>query len=281
MLLGQGCTGPALQMYPAGNQETAATLAAFSQYRQKTEAECVCCIDAEADVTLSVSGWFSDRTGKISGYLQARKPGFIKFIAVNPLGQPLFIFTTDGKMFKSLDVFGEKAYLGSVHSETYEKFAPTGFEPENSFYWLTGRLGSGEVRIGQVMRSENPETYWLEIIHADSDSTSMVLFDPEEMVILRHVLLDPGGRHLIDLRYAGYQFLPGNRGTVPAGESAAPSLPAAGGYQCRVPKLITASSKGGDRQIEIELHAFLDDVHFSAADFHVEIPSHFEHLLVR
>ena len=90
LVLIQGCARPVLQTYPASEQEIEAALAAFTRYREISAEACSTCFDAEIDAALTVSGWFSDHTGKLSGYLQAMAPGYCKFIAVNPLGQPLF-----------------------------------------------------------------------------------------------------------------------------------------------------------------------------------------------
>jgi hypothetical protein len=276
----QGCARSVLQTYPASEQEIESAAEAFAQYRLISEEACGCCLDAEADAALSVSGWFSDHTGKISGYLQAMKPGYIKFAAINLLGQPLFIFLTDGNMFKSLNVFAEKAYLGSVHSDAYSKFAPPGFEAEFSYYWLTGRLQPGDIDIQAVMRDRDQENFWLQIKRAGSSTESMVLFDPEELIILRHILRDERGKHLVDVLYADHQTLPGKESK---GTGRGPVISASGGGEklCRIPAKITVSSHSDAQKIEVKLYSFLDDAHFSVQDFHLEIPDNFEQLPVK
>ena len=109
----QGCARPVLQTYPASEQEAQLAASAFTRYQKIYQDECACCLDAEADATVSVSGWFSNHTGKLSGYLQVLEPGYIKFVALNPLGQPILILLTNGRIFKSLNVLEGKAYMGS------------------------------------------------------------------------------------------------------------------------------------------------------------------------
>jgi hypothetical protein len=230
---------------------------------------CDCCLDAEADAVLSVSGWFSDHTGKLSGYLQAKKPGYIKFVAINPLGQPLFIFLTNGSMFKSLNVFEEKAYLGSVRSKAYKKLAPPGFEPEFSYYWLTGRLQPGDKEIAAVMRDEEQKRYWLQIRYADSSTDSMVLFDSEELIILRHIVRDEKGGHLVDIIYEDHQLKPGS------------GMQDVSSKICRVPAMISVSSHSGAEKIELKLASFLADAKFSEEDFQLDIPDNFKQFLVK
>ncbi len=268
----QGCARPILQTYPASRHDIELATEAFLRH-QKLHAEvCSCCLDAEADTALSVSGWFRDHTGKLSGYLQAMEPGYIKFVALNPLGQPLFILVTNGKTFKSLNVIEAKAYMGSVHSETFKRFTPFGFEPEYSYYWLTGRLPPGDMQIKKVMRDRQQQKFWLQINHSDSSMDSMVLFDPESMVIMRHVLRDERGDHLLDIHYSDYlQFA----------ENLSSPVSEVDRELCRIPAGITVSSKGGSEKIELKLHSFFSEANFSAADFQQDIPDNFEQLIVK
>jgi outer membrane lipoprotein-sorting protein len=279
----QGCARPVLQTYPAGEKEIETVSEAFVHYQEIRQDACGCCLDAEVDIALSVSGWFRDHRGKLSGYLQAMEPGYMRFVAINPLGQPWYILTTDGVMFKSLNVFAEKAYWGSVRSETYNTFAPAGFEPEYSYYWLIGSLKQGDMRIKAVMRDREQDAFWLQMNQADADTESMVLFDPEELLILRHVLRDKRGRHLADIVYEDYMPLYGRESKALRSMPAASPISATAEEQelCRVPGRITVSSQAGTEKIEVKLHSFIDDVHLSAEDFSQDIPDNFEQLFVR
>jgi hypothetical protein len=277
----QGCARPVLQTYPAGENEIEAVSKAFERYQETSRKVCGCCLDAEADAALSVSSWFRDHTGKLSGYLQAMEPGYIKFIAVNPLGQPLFILVTNGEMFQGLNVFEKKVYVGSVHSATYKKFAPPGLEPEFLFYWLTGRLQPGEMVIQAVMRDREQDAFWLQIKYADSGTDSMVLFDLADQVILRHVLRDERGSHLVDILYADYQSLPGKESQETGNDPAEVADTAMEKRLCRVPARIVLSSNMNAEKVEVKLHSFLDEADFTAADFYLKNPGSFEQLLVK
>lgn len=281
LLFIQGCARSVLQTYPASEQEFESAAAAFARFQQASEEVCGCCLDAEADAALSVSGWFSDRTGRLAGYLQAMKPGYLKFVAINPLGQPLLIFVTDGNIFTSLNVFDGIAYRGSVRSEGYWKFAPKGFDPQFSYYWLTGRLPPAEMRIEAVMRDREQDKFWLQIKYADLGTESMILFDPREFMILRHVLRDERGEHLMDVIYADHQSMPGGE-DKPTGNNSA-TIPAIyeGEDPCRVPGTVTVFTNGNAARMELKLSSFLKGVHFSPEDFSVEIPDNFDQLLVK
>jgi outer membrane lipoprotein-sorting protein len=278
----QGCARPVLQTYPAGEKEIAAVSEAFKRYQEISQETCACCLDAEVDVALSVPGWFREHTGKLSGYFQAMKPGYARFVALNPLGQPWYILVTDSEMIKSLNVFEEKAYLGSVRSEAYDKFAPAGFEPEKSYYWLSGRLPPGDIQIQAVMRDREQDGFWLQISQAGAiDHESMVLFDPDELLILRHVLRDERGRHLVDVLYTDYQQISGLGNRNPGSARADNSTIVATEDFCKIPGSISVSSQTGSEKITLKLHSFIEDAHFAAEDFSLEIPDNFEQLLFR
>lgn len=281
LVLSQGCTRTVLQTYPASSDEIATVKEAFARFRQFGREQCSCCLDAEVDVTVSISGWISDHTGKFSGYLQAMQPGYMKFVAINPLGQPLYIFTTDGRIFTGLNVHTEKAYLGSVQSQTYMKFAPLGFEPEFSYYWLTGRLPPGDTRIVAVTRNREPGKFWLRIHRVPATTDSMILFDPANLLILRHVMLDERGERLVDIRYDDYQSMAAAADIY--GNVAPANLAAGNGAatSCKVPATISIASREDAGEIGLRLYAFLKEPHLAAEDFAVHIPENFEQLLVK
>ena len=51
-------------------------------------------------------------------------------------------------------------------------------------------MPSGDMQIKAVMRDREQDAFWLQINHANRAAESMVLFDLDEMLILRHVLRD-------------------------------------------------------------------------------------------
>jgi hypothetical protein len=281
LLFSQGCARPVLQTFPASDIEIVAVEKAFVRFQEVGGQLCSPCLDAEADVALSVAGWFGDHTGKFYGYLQAMQPGYIKFVTLNPLGQPLFIFVTDGRLFKGFNVFAGKAYLGSVLSRTYREYAPPGLVPEYSYYWLTGRLEPGEPEIRAVMRDREPGKFWLQIHSANENSDSMVLFDPEDLTILRRVFLNGQGEHLADIRYGDYRVLSGPAETSAGNATRNPADPDEDRQPCKVPASISVSSRTAAGQIDIKLSAFLEDALLSAEDFHLAVPENFEQLLVK
>lgn len=280
-LFPQGCARSVLQTFAVAEDEAREATSAFTRYQMIYQDHCACCLDAETDAAVSVSGWFSNHTGKLSGYLQAMAPGYLKFVALNPLGQPIYILVTNGSEFKSLNVLEKKAYMGSVYSETFKKFSPPGFEPALSFYWLTGRLQPEELQVEAVKRDREVPAYWLQIGHAKSVNASMVLFDPAESLVLRHVLLDEKGEHLVDVTYEAYQPEAGKECRCTEEDQASEERTAPSEASCRVPGRILVSSGSGAQKIEIQLSSLLAGAVFSPEDFDLEVPANFEHLFVK
>jgi outer membrane lipoprotein-sorting protein len=280
LFFSQGCARPILRTLPVAENEVREVTSAFTRYQEIYQNYCGCCLDAEADAALSVSGWFSNHTGKLSGYLQAMAPGYIKFVALNPLGQPVYILVSNGSEFKSLNVLERKAYLGSVYSETFKKFSPAGFEPGLSFYWLTGRLEPKTLEVAAIRRDKVMQAYWLQLGQAMSGTDSMILFDPRELRILRHVLLDEKGEYLVDVRYESYQPAAGEMFRSREDDQPAENI-TANETSCSVPGRVLVSSGSGAQKIEIQFSAVLAGAEFSPADFDLEVPVSFEHLFVK
>ena len=281
LLLLQGCARPILQTLPASEDEIQFAASAFTSYKILQD-ECACCLDAEVDAALSVSGWFSNNhTRKLSGYLQAMEPGYIKFVALNPLGQPFLILLTNGKIFKSVNVLEGKAYLGSVNSETFKKFVPPGFDPGFSYYWLTGRLVPGDVEILKVRGDRKQNGYWLQIRYEQSGTESMILFNPEESVVLRQIVMSASGDYLVDLVYGEYQARHMKEKGVGDRASEITGSTDSREELCKIPtKLSVSSSVGAEKKIDLELFSIIPDAEFSPDDFVLEIPDNIELLIV-
>jgi len=270
-----------LQTYPASEQDIQLATSAFTRYKQIYQDDCACCLDAEVDVAVSLSGWFSNHTGKLSGYLQAMYPGYIKFAALNPLGQPIFILLTNGNTFKSLNVSEGRAYSGSVNSETFKKFAPAGFDPDYSYYWLTGRLPPENIDILEVRRDKEQNGYWLQVRYGQSGVDNMILFDPQEFVILRHIIFSDRDDLLLDFVYEDYQ--PGHMSDKHLADSDQEMIGSTDSNEaiCKIPtKLSISSNSAAERNMDLKLFSLIPGVEFSPDDFELEIPDSFEQLIV-
>jgi hypothetical protein len=217
------------------------------------QSECHCCIDANAVVTFK-SIWDS---GTISGYLQAMSPSYLKFVGVNPFGMPLAILVTDGERFHYVTIPESKGYEGDVSGATFTKYAPEGFLPEHGFYWIIGRLYPGKIQIVDVRKSEEGSGYWVEISYGPG-AKSLVLFDDQEVVLKRHIVVNDEEEKILDVSYDSYQPGP-----------------------CPLPGEITVRSLIHNSTLTVKLNDWLPDPKFSQQDFHYEIPVGFERVSVQ
>ncbi len=245
------CAGlPVSLSIPEEEKEEIITLFQDMVQRQK---ECQCCLDADVDITLKTI----IRSGSINGFLQTMAPSFVKFVGINPLGQPLVIFTSDGEAFLYIDVAGSRAYEGKVQSKSYLKYAPAGFEPEYLYYWLIGRLKPGPLHILSVSKAEKGDGFWLSLCCGSDAGESLVLFDREKKVLLQHILLNSDGNKLADVRYEEYS------------EGA-----------CPLPRRIALTLPGNNGSLSIKL-SWEAAARFTAADFEVKLPPGFEKVVVQ
>jgi len=276
----QGCAGSMLQASPVGEQETRIAESAFKQYLKMNWADCHGGLDAEVDATVRISGWFSNRKGKLSGYLQAKEPGYIKFVALNPLGQPILVFLSNGSDFKLLNILEGKAYTGPVNSETFKKFAPTGFAPETAYYWLTGRVEPG-AEIIRVLRDKEKRGYWLRLKGDDAGIVHMILFAPEGARILRHVIVERGGDQVLDVEYEEYRYDQESGHAVGTDNTRQIDRTGSGDGGCMIPSRIrVASNSGLEKRIELNFSSFIPGVKLSPADFELTIPANLDRLTV-
>jgi hypothetical protein len=278
-LLFTGCATKFIQTLPADPQEESTVSVAFQDMLKK-QANCGCCLDAEAEVTIAVSNWLGERSGTMTGFLQAMQPSYIKFVGVNPLGQPLFVFITDGFTFQNLQVPKSKVYEGLVRSEAFNNYVPAWFEPMYGFYWLTGRIKPGNFEIIDIRRDKEINGFWLQLQYTGSQYRNLILFDLQDTAILRHVLMDSEEKPHMDIQYADY--LPLVYETENGGEKDREHKNnTEESDSCRLPGSIRVASSNKSGQINLELHSFLPDSVFSEKDFTIDIPSGFKRVSVK
>ncbi len=215
--------------------------------------ECGCCVDAAVNVKLKSLFY----AGTINGYLQAMTPSSLKFVGVNLLGQPLAVLVSDGEIFRYLSIPESKGYKGSVSGETFAKYAPDGFQPEQTFYWLVGRLSPGIIQIRDVSRDEEGLGYWFKMNYKQSDMMSLVLFDPQGLVIRRHLIVDDHDEIIMNIFYDDYTAEP-----------------------CPLPGRITVKSLLHNSSIELEFMDWREDVSFSRDEFELRLPPGFSRVIV-
>ncbi|OGQ96146.1 MAG: hypothetical protein A2521_12495 [Deltaproteobacteria bacterium RIFOXYD12_FULL_57_12] len=261
-LLIAGCAGRLPPMTDLSATESGAVAAAFAEVQAQAR-RCGPCFDAEVEAQVSFSNLLGSKSGRLVGYLQAMAPASLKFVAVNPLGQPLFVFVTDGQRFRSLIVLEAREYEGPVQSALFRKYAPPGFEPAEAFAWLSGWPGAS-AGIVAVRRAVAEEGYWLELHRGSDSAQSYILFEPNSGEVRRHILQDGQGRLTMDVSYDG-------QAATGAGSAAG----------CRLPARITVAALPSNGNLILDLKdVLLPETPFGADVFAVESPAGFQKIVV-
>lgn len=243
-----------------GERESQEVLLAFQDMIDQQK-DCQKFIDAS--VTVSFDSWL--QSGAVDGYLQSMAPSYLKFVGLSPLGQPIMILVTDGTSFHYVNVPEAKGFEGNVRAKKFIKYAPEGFSPKDGFYWLTGRLSPGRKKVVKVTMDDEKAGYWLEISHEPESPISLVLFDPQEKVVLRHILQNEQKSILMDVDYADYY-----------------SLRASGGENlCPMPAKVVVSSHEHNGTMTVLLDDWFSDAVFSESDFKFDLPVGFERILLK
>jgi len=128
-------------------------------------------------------------------------PASLRFEGVNPLGLTEAILVVDGEDFTYLSVRDQQAYTGPLKAEKISRFAPDGLATSMSYYWLLGRIPPGSLGIAGVGLDQNGEGYWLDLHYASSGKRAMILFDPSQHLVKRHLVLGDNESIAADLSY--------------------------------------------------------------------------------
>lgn len=252
-----GCVGRQIVTPLVPEPESRTVAASFFDMLERQH-HCGCCLDAEAEVTLSVSQWLGSRSVTISGYLQAMAPSFLKFVGVNPLGQPHFILVTDGRQFQWVVVPDARVYIGQVTSEAFLKYSPAGFNPEGLYFWLSGQLPTGPLAIREIRYGERGTSYWLDL-EAEHYRAGRVLFDPDSATVLQRILEDGNGKILLAVDYENYLEVDG----------------------CLRPGKVRIEAPMQNSGAVMMLSDFIPDSSFSTADFAFKPPPGFNLVFVK
>ncbi len=190
-----GCAGRLPSTVPVTGNAKALILSRFQIFLDR---ECARSVDA--DVTLSWQVLWSG--AMVRGMLQVQKPALLRYTVVDPLGRPLFIIVSDGATFTAVDTLKGEGYTGPVTSPSWRKYVPKGISPKELFFWLSGGLPPGELRVDGVRREKNSPWPWV-ILTSSGGLHHQVLFDPDSGRIVRHVVVGRDRTILLDVTYSG------------------------------------------------------------------------------
>ena len=247
LLVISGCA-PKQWQDPLGEKEEKASRELLLAELQRQEQNCTCCIDAEISAT-----WDSKiYDGGLNGYLQIFLPSSFKLVAINPLGQPLFALTTDGKKFQTINAVEGVFKHGRVSS-----FVDRHSIPKNVFHsewgkWLTGKIFFEEEQLTELRRDAAARGIWLTVEKPDDSifSKEYLLFDPLDRLLLEIVVYDKKNREAARVIYN--EWIQENG--------------------CPLPTSIEVVGTSFGTNIQIELKDILVDKMFSEETFSLKLP---------
>lgn len=191
----------------------------------------------------------------VSGYLQLLAPSFVKFIVSNPLGQPVYAFSSNGTTFQSLNTRQRLHIRGNIRTLAIRKELPLVLAQGDWFAYLSGRLPSRSLEVLEIYRDTSGKTVW--ILPASSESAKTldkiwIHLDTEKRIVLGYLFLDRNGKTLAEIFYNNRE----NRID----------------YCTPNEKIIVTELPWGS-EIKIELKDIRTDTEYSESDFVLPVPS--------
>lgn len=212
---------------------------------------CTCCIDAE--ITAKWDTQLSD--GGLNGYLQVMLPSSIKVVAINPLGQPLYALTSDGKRFQAINV--EKGLYKHGRIST---FTDKHDIPENVFHkewanWLTGSMNFTTEQVIDIREDVQARGVWLHVVNEGNETLpdEYLLFDFSSRKLLERIGFDNDGDKVAHVIYQGWTTK----------------------NNCPLPTEIKIQGIAYDTEILIELKDILNDQVFTPPTFKLKLPPNY------
>lgn len=249
-LILNGCAGK-----PWTSQVTADEAAFFAQTfeeMQQRDTSCFSCLDAETTL-------FWDSPGNkrsIAGFLQIMLPASVKFVVLNPLGQPLYALVSDGQEFQSINTGLKQHTFGRISSLAAQYQIPESLLSENWGYWLTGRLQEKKAIIEAMHRDGSGRGVWITLRYPGEATLakSHLLIQPETKQLLARILVDYQGKTVATLSYDQRR----------------------GEEDCAPVSSMTISDLPYRSKLSINFTKVLTDRSFSAANFRLKVPADYD-----
>lgn len=218
---------------------------------QRRDAACPPCLDGDA--VMAMKNHLDTRA--LSGYVQCRLPDQIKFIAANPLGQPLFAATTDGTSFTTINTAQRTVMSGRLAAYAQLHDIPPAFFSGSWGEWLTGRVDQRRQDTLSWRTDDEGRGTWASFRTASEGETTTthLLIDLHRALLLTRILQDGKGRILAEINYGSWEEVGG----------------------CRQPTEITMHRLAFGGEISLELRRMQADDSCRAGDFVLPIPARY------
>ncbi|MBU4236458.1 MAG: hypothetical protein KKB91_06885 [Proteobacteria bacterium] len=250
VLLIQSCAGKPWTS-PVADSETGLITQTFEEMQER-DASCFSCLDAKTMLSWDTPG--EDRS--IVGFLQLMLPASVKFVILNPLGQPLYALVNNGQDFQSINTSLKQHIIGKIGSLATQNKIPKSLLSENWGYWLTGRLHEQGATIEAIHQDGSGRGVWITMRYQDEASLnkSHLLIQPATRQLLTRILVDRDGETIATISYdrrnEQNNCAPGSR--------------------------INISDLPYGSQLSIDFTEILTDRSFSAANFRLKVPADYE-----
>lgn len=142
----------------------------------------------------------------VQGYLQLLAPSSMKFVASNPLGQPLFALSGNGKNFQILQPMQQTHIRGGVRSLAIRSKIPLLMIQGNWFAYMGGRLPAHKLTIIETTQDRDSDTVWLRLADTSRQKTEGRIYlhlDQQKEEVLGYLFLDKEGETLAEISYPG------------------------------------------------------------------------------
>ncbi|MBU0665559.1 MAG: hypothetical protein KJ990_13585 [Proteobacteria bacterium] len=250
VLLIQSCAGKPWTS-PVADSETAFITQTFEEMQER-DASCFCCLDAKTTLSWDTPG--EDRS--IAGFLQLKLPTSVKFVVLNPLGQPLYALVNNGRDFQSINTSLKQHIIGKIGSLATQNKIPESLLSENWGYWLTGRLHEQGATIEAIHQDGSGRGVWITMRYQDEAALnkSHLLIQPATRQLLSRILVDREGETIATISYDRRNEQ----------------------NDCAPVSRITISDLPYGSQLSIDFTEILTDRSFSAANFRLKVPEDYE-----
>jgi hypothetical protein len=231
-------------------QEEMAGVAQIVHLMQEESKSCANSFDATALIF-----WKTPmEVSAIEGYLQLLAPSFFKFVINNPLGQPLYAISSNGRAFQSLHIAQQKHIRGNIRSLALRNKILPILISSNWFAYLSGRLPDRPVKIEEINRDPVSQTIWLLLPNPEPAGTTEKVYIHLALAkreVLGYLILDSKGGTLAEISYKEHE---GKRDL------------------CLPPKNIAVTNLPWGIEFRIELKEIRTNIQFHENDFSLPVP---------
>ncbi|MBU0946306.1 MAG: hypothetical protein KJ804_07035 [Proteobacteria bacterium] len=232
------------------NEEEVAGVAETIQRMQEESKSCPNSFDATALIF-----WKHPmEESAIEGYLQLLAPSFFKFVINNPLGQPLYAISSNGRTFQSLHIAQQKHIRGNIRSLALRNEILPILVSDNWFAYLSGRLPDRAVEIEEINRDPASQTLWLHLANPGPERTTEKVYvhlAPAKREVLGYLILDSKGATLAEISYKEEEGK---------------------GDRCLPRKNIAVTNLSWGAEFRIELKEIRTDIQLQEDDFGLPVP---------